>query len=315
MTNTMTGTVENTVANKANKLNEVNDWQDNLQDRMKDEANRVRGKLDGKVAVVTGAGRGIGRAIACKLAAEGARVVVNDLDEAPAQETVEAIRAAGGDALACPGNVAAPDFADRFIDLAVSRYGGLDIIINNAGYTWDNVIQKMSDEQWQAMLDVHLSAPFRILRAAQPVLRAMSRQEAEAGRPVVRKVVNISSVAGMFGNAGQANYAAAKAGVIGMTQTLAKEWGRLNTTVNCVAFGLIATRLTASGDGASTEIGGRDIKLGVPAEALSALERTIPLGRAGTPEDAAGAVYLFCIPESDYVSGQTLLCSGGLTGF
>jgi 3-oxoacyl-[acyl-carrier protein] reductase len=271
-------------------------------------------KLDGKVALVTGAGRGIGRAIALKLAGEGACVVVNDLDEAPARETVQEILAAGGTACACAGNVAAPDFAQRFIDTAIAEYAGLDIIVNNAGYTWDNVIQKMSDEQWQAMLEVHLTAPFRILRAAQPLIRAYSKREAEAGRPVVRKVVNISSVAGLFGNAGQANYAAAKAGIVGMTQTLAKEWGRMNVTVNCVAFGLIQTRLTASG-GDSASIDGRDIKLGVPAEMLSALERTIPLGRGGTPEEAAGAVYMLCIPESDYVSGQTLMCTGGLTGF
>ncbi|KQW93164.1 3-oxoacyl-ACP reductase [Massilia sp. Root418] len=273
-------------------------------------------KLDGKVALVTGSGRGIGRSIALKLASEGARVVVNDLDDEPAQETVQAIRRAGGDACACAGNVAAPDFAGRFIGTAIEQYKGLDIIVNNAGYTWDNVIQKMSDEQWQAMLNVHLTAPFRILRAAQPVIRALGKTEAELGRPVVRKVVNISSVAGLFGNAGQANYAAAKAGIVGMTQTLAKEWGRMNVAVNCVAFGLINTRLTTSVAGVdSAMIDGRDIKLGVNPDMLSALERTIPLGRGGTPDEAAGAVYLFCIPESDYVSGQTLMCSGGLTGF
>ena len=270
-------------------------------------------KLDGKVAVITGAGRGIGRSIALKLAGEGARIVVNDLDQEPAQETVQAIRDAGGEAVACAGNVTAPDFAERFLQTAVSEYQGLDIIVNNAGYTWDNVIQKMGDEQWAAMLDVHLTAPFRLLRAAQPLIRAYSKREADAGTRVVRKVVNISSIAGLFGNAGQANYAAAKAGVVGMTQTLAKEWGRMNVTVNCVAFGLIKTRLTADSDNAS--IDGREIKLGVPPDALAAMERAIPLGRGGTPDEAAGAVYLFCIPESDYVSGQTLLCSGGLTGF
>ncbi len=273
-------------------------------------------KLDGKVALVTGSGRGIGRSIALKLAGEGAHVIVNDLDAEPAKETVQAIRDAGGVAHACAGNVAASDFAQRFIDTAMQEYQGLDIIVNNAGYTWDNVIQKMSDDQWHAMLDVHLTAPFRILRAAQPVIRALSKAEAEAGKRVVRKVVNISSVAGLFGNAGQANYATAKAGIVGMTQTLAKEWGRMNVAVNCVAFGLIKTRLTTSVAGVdSASIDGRDIKLGVEPEMLSALERTIPLGRGGTPDEAAGAVYLFCIPESDYVSGQTLMCSGGLTGF
>jgi 3-oxoacyl-[acyl-carrier protein] reductase len=272
-------------------------------------------KLEGKVALITGAGRGIGRSIALKLAGEGARIVVNDLDEAPAQETVGEIRAQGGAAVACVGNVTAPDFAERFVNAAVREYQGIDIIVNNAGYTWDNVIQKMTDEQWYAIIDCHLTAPFRILRAAQPVIRALSKAESEAGRRTVRKVVNISSVAGLFGNAGQSNYSTAKAGIVGLTQTLAKEWGRMNVTVNCVAYGFIKTRLTSSAAGESTaNIDGRDIKVGLNPDLLAALERSIPLGRGGTPDEAAGAVYLFCIPESDYVSGQTLMCSGGLTG-
>ena len=272
-------------------------------------------KLEGKVALITGSGRGIGRAIALKLASEGARIVVNDLDAEPAQEAVQAIRDAGGEAVACAGSVAAPDFADRFIGTAVSEFKGLDIIVNNAGYTWDSVIQKMTDEQWYAMIDVHLTAPFRILRAAQPVIRALGKAETEAGKRVVRKVVNISSVAGLFGNAGQANYSTAKAGIVGMTQTQAKEWGRMNVTVNCVAYGFIKTRLTTSAAGESTaNIDGREIKVGVNPHLMEMMERSIPLGRGGTPDEAAGAVYLFCIPESDYVSGQTLMCSGGMTG-
>jgi 3-oxoacyl-[acyl-carrier protein] reductase len=272
-------------------------------------------KLEGKVALVTGSGRGIGRSIALKLASEGARVVINDLDEAPAQEVVRLIREAGGQAVACNGSVTAPDFAERFIGTAVNEFKGLDIIVNNAGYTWDNVVQKMTDEQWYAMMDVHLTAPFRILRAAHPVIRALSKQEKEAGRSVVRKVVNISSVAGLFGNAGQTNYSTAKAGLMGMTQTLAKEWGRMNVTVNCVAYGFIKTRLTVSADtDATANIDGREIKVGVNPDLMAALERTIPLGRGGTPDEAAGAVYLLCIPESDYISGPTLMCSGGLTG-
>ena len=272
-------------------------------------------KLEGKVALITGSGRGIGRAIALKLASEGARVVVNDLDAEPAEETVQAIRAAGGQAVACVGSVSAPDFAERFVGTAVNEFKGLDIIVNNAGYTWDSVVQKMTDEQWYAMIDVHLTAPFRILRAAQPVIRALAKAEGVAGRRVVRKVVNISSVAGLFGNAGQANYSTAKAGIVGMTQTLAKEWGRMNVTVNCVAFGFIQTRLTASTAEATTaNIEGREIKVGVNPGLLAMMEQSIPLGRGGTPEEAAGAVYLLCAPESDYVSGQTLMCTGGLTG-
>ena len=272
-------------------------------------------KLEGKVALVTGSGRGIGRAIALKLASEGARVVVNDLDDEPAREAVQAIRDIGGQAVACVGNVGAPDFAERFVGSAIEHFKGLDIIVNNAGYTWDNVIQKMTDEQWYALIDVHLTAPFRILRAAQPVMRALGKAETEAGTRKVRKVVNISSMAGMFGNAGQANYATAKAGIMGMTQTLAKEWGRMNVTVNCVAYGLVKTRLTGNAaDGGTAHIDGRHIKVGVNADLMAMMERSIPLGRGGTPEEAAGVVYLLCIPESDYVSGQTLMCSGGLTG-
>lgn len=274
-------------------------------------------KLDGKVALVTGSGRGIGRAIALKLASEGARLVVNDLDDAPAMEVAAAIRAAGGEAVACVGSVTAPDFAERFISAALENHQGLDIIVNNAGYTWDNVIQKMSDEQWYAMIDVHLTAPFRILRAAQPVIRRLAKADGEAGRRVVRKIVNVSSMAGLFGNPGQVNYAAGKAGIVGMTKTLAKEWGRLNTTVNCVAFGLIKTRLTVTTTdvNSTAHIEGRDIRIGVNPDLMAATERTIPLGHGGSPEEAAGAVYLFCIPEADYVSGQTITCSGGLTGF
>ncbi|HSW14064.1 MAG TPA: SDR family NAD(P)-dependent oxidoreductase [Solimonas sp.] len=276
----------------------------------------MKPKLDGKVALITGSGRGIGRATALKLAAEGARIVVNDLDAEPANEVVAEIKAMGGSAVACVGSVTATDFADRFIGTALQNYQGLDIVINNAGYTWDNVIQKMTDEQWYAILDCHLTAPFRILRAAQPVIRKLVKAEADAGQRVVRKVVNISSVAGMFGNAGQTNYSVGKAGIMGMTMTLAKEWGRLNTTVNCVAFGFIETRLTSAdaSQGATANIEGREIRIGIGKELKQAMERTIPLGRAGTVGEAAGSIYLFCAPESDYVSGQTLMCSGGLTG-
>lgn len=270
-------------------------------------------RLAGKVAVVSGSGRGIGRAIALKLAAEGARVVVNDLDPAPAAETEALIRGHGGEAAVCAGSVTAPDFPDRFIATALERFGGLDIIVNNAGFTWDNVIQKMTDEQWDAILDVHLKAPFRILRAASGFIREAAKREADQGRPVHRKVVNISSVSGLSGNAGQANYSAAKAGVVGLTRALAREWGRYRVNVNAVAFGLIRTRLTeaAADQGATIDVEGRHIRVGLNPEIVGAMERLIPLGRVGTPEEAAGAVYLFCIPESDYVSGEVLICGGG----
>ena len=272
-------------------------------------------KLAGKVALISGSGRGIGRALALKLAGEGAKVVVNDLDEAPAAEVVGSIQAAGGEAVACVGSVTAEGFADRFVGMAMDSFGGLDIIVNNAGYTWDSVIQKMTDEQFQTMLDVHLTAPFRILRAAAEPIRLLSKKEAAEGREVFRKVVNISSMAGTNGNAGQANYSSAKAALVGLTKTLSKEWGRYKVDVNCVAFGFIDTRLTQSLDreDAKVSIEGRDFVVGVPEATRRTLPMMVPLGRAGTAEEAAGAVYLFCIPESNYISGQVIMVGGGVS--
>ena len=269
--------------------------------------------LEGKVALVTGSGRGIGRAIALKLASQGARLVVNDLDAEPAESVVAEIRAGGAQAVSCIGSVTDASFPDRFIKAALDAFSGIDIIVNNAGYTWDNVIQKMTDEQFDAILDVHLRAPFRILRAASGFIRSAAKAESEAGTVVYRKVINISSVSGTGGNAGQANYSSAKAGVIGLTKALAKEWGRYHVTVNAVAFGLIETRLTAAPahGGATINIEGKSLPVGLNAEAFSAAGKLIPLGRAGTPEDAAGAVYLFCLPESNYITGECLTCGGG----
>ena len=272
-------------------------------------------KLSGKVAIISGSGRGIGRALAVKLASEGASIVVNDLDDEPAAEVVAVIEAAGGRAVACVGNVTDEDFGERFVQTAIDQFGGLDIIVNNAGYTRDAVIQKQSDEQFQSMLDVHVVAPFRILRAAAEPLRIFHKQEAAEGREVIRKVVNISSMAGTHGNPGQVNYSSAKAALVGMTKTLSKEWGRYKVCVNCVAFGFIETRLTKPKDDPSTliEIEGKSIQAGVPSAMLDALKTMVPLGRAGTPEEAAGGVYLLCLPESDYISGQVLIVGGGVS--
>lgn len=270
--------------------------------------------LAGKVAIVSGSGRGIGRATALKLAAEGASVVVNDLDPGPAEEVASAIEAQGGRAVTCAGNVTEPDFGGRFVKTAFDAFGALDIIVNNAGYTWDAVIQKMADEQFDAMLDVHLKAPFRILRAVAEPWRIAAKREAAEGREVFRKVVNVSSVSGMYGNAGQVNYAAGKAGLAGMTRALAKEWGRYKVNVNAVAFGYVVTRMTQSYQdrGASIEIAGRALPAGIPEAAVKDLEGTIPLGRGGTPEEAAGAIYVLCLPESNYITGQILMVTGGM---
>lgn len=271
-------------------------------------------KLAGKTAYVTGAGRGIGRSIALKLAEDGANVVLNDLDAEPANAVVAEIEAMGRKALAIPGSVTAAGFADDFIQAGIDKFGSIDIIVNNAGYTWDSFIGKMSDQQFDAMIDVHLKAPFQILRAASPFIKSQSAEEAAEGREVFRKVVNISSIAGTGGNAGQANYSSAKAGIVGLTKTMAKEWGRMKVNVNAVAFGMIATRLTeATDEKKSIDVDGNTVGVGIPKKLVAGMEAMIPVGRAGTVEEAAGGVYLFCIPESNYVSGQTLIVGGGLT--
>ncbi len=271
-------------------------------------------RLEGRAALVTGGGRGVGAAVAKKLGAEGARVLVNDLDADPAEETAAAVRAAGGEAEAFPGDVAAPDFGERAIAALLERFGRLDIVVNNAGYIWNTSLQKTVDEQWYAMMDVHATAPFRILRAAVPYLREAVARETAAGTPVYRKVVNVSSISGLYGAATQIAYSAAKAAQVGITRTLAKEWGRLRVNVNCVALGYIETRLTQelSQGEARIRVGEREHKVGLDPAYLARMRELIPLGRAGTPEEAAGAVYLFCIPESDYVSGQILVAGGGL---
>jgi len=271
-------------------------------------------KLSGKVAYVTGSGRGIGRAVALKLAREGARLVVNDLDAEPAEAVVAEIRAMGGEAVAVVGSVAEEGFAECFIARGLEAFGEIDILVNNAGYTWDALIGKMSDAQFDAMIDVHLKAPFRILRAAAEPIRIRAAKEAAEGREVFRKVVNISSVAGTGGNVGQANYSSAKAGVIGLTKALAKEWGRFKVNVNCVAFGYIETRLTQATEVKTTiTVEGHEVGVGMPGKVVDMIRGQIPLSRAGTADEAADGVYLMCAPESNYVSGQVLIVGGGLS--
>jgi 3-oxoacyl-[acyl-carrier protein] reductase len=270
--------------------------------------------LAGKTALVTGAGRGIGRALAARLASLGAAITINDLDAGAVEETAGHIRGAGGRVHAVPGDLTNPAMPQRLVDETIAAFGGLDIIVNNAGYTWDNVVQKTSDEQFQAMLDIHLVAPFRVLRAASAFIRETAKRETAEGQRVMRKVVNITSISGLDGNPGQIGYASGKAGVVGMTKTMAKEWGRYNVNVNAVGFGLIETRLTQAltGEAANIEVQGRTIPVGVQPKVLDAIRERCPLGRTGTPTEAADAVLFFCSPLSDYVTGEVLICGGGL---
>ena len=270
--------------------------------------------LEGKTAIITGSGRGIGRAAAELFALNGARVVVSDIDPEPAEQTAEAIREAGGEALSVSGDVTYKTFPEEIVAAAIKQFGGLDIIVNNAGYTWDAVIHKMTDEQWDAILAVHLTAPFRIIRAASTYLRETAKQEKAAeGQAKARKIVNISSTSGTRGNAGQSNYASGKAGVIGLTRTLAREWGQFNIQVNAVAFGRIETRLTqAKEKGETIYRGEEEIAIGIPSERLERTTSMIPMGRPGTALEAAGAIFFFASPFSDYVSGQVLEVAGGL---
>src|SRR5205807_3730819 len=263
------------------------------------------GMLEGKVAILTGSGRGIGAAGARLFAAEGAAVVVSDLDPAPAEEIAAVIRNGGGKAIVVEGDVTDAAFPAQLIQATLDSFGGIDIIVNNAGYTWDAVIQNMTDKQWYAMLDVHTTAPFRILREASQFIReAAKKEQAANGRANPRKVVNVTSVSGVYGNAGQANYSTAKAGVTGLTKTLAKEWGRYNVQVNCVCYGFIETRLTASKESAEKVVrDGEEIQLGIPDQMRQMAPLLIPLGRPGTPEEAAGPVLFLASQLSNYVSG------------
>src|SRR4051794_39896358 len=267
------------------------------------------GVLDDKVAIVTGSARGIGRATAELLSEHGPKVIINDLDADLAAHAASEI---AGETAVYGGDLTKAGAPEAPIQTALDARGKIDIVVNTAGYTIDAPIHKMSDDAYQRMLDIHTVVPFRVVRAAAPHLREPAKAEREEGREVFRKIVNVSSISGTMGNAGQANYSAGKNAVVGLTKTLAKEWGQFKINVNAVAFGWIETRLTADKDAENTmEIGGQTVQLGIPERMRSLAPMMIPLGRPGTPEEAAGGVFFLCSPWSNFVHGQVLNITGG----
>ena len=271
--------------------------------------------LQDRVAIITGSGRGIGQTAAKLFASEGAQVIVSDIDAEPAEETVAQIKAAGGEAIAYVGDATADGFAEGIVKAAADAFGGIHILVNNAGFTWDSTVHKMTDKMWDTMLDLHLKTPFRLIRAASPYFRDAAKKEMESGTLVARKIVNVTSVAGLHGNAGQANYSAAKAGMVGLSKTISKEWGRFNVQSNAVGFGWVETRLTAAKeDPAASDIerGGEKVKLGIPEAQRQMMKMIIPLGRAGTVEEAANEIFFLASPLSNYISGQVIEMTGGM---
>src|SRR6201991_3005698 len=267
------------------------------------------GVLDDKVAIVTGSARGIGRATAELLSEHGAKVVINDLDTDLAEQAASEIQ---GETAVYGGDLTAAGAPDALVQTAIDAWGKIDIIVNNAGYSIDGVVHKMSDDAFQKMLDIHTIVPFRVIRAAAPHLREPAKAERERGEEVFRKIVNVSSISGTMGNPGQANYSAGKSGVVGLTKTLAKEWGQFKINVNAVAFGWIETRLTAAKESENTmEIDGETVQLGIPEQMRAMAAMVIPIGRPGTPAEAAGGVFFLCSPWSNYVHGQVLNITGG----
>ncbi|TMM00872.1 MAG: SDR family oxidoreductase [Actinobacteria bacterium] len=268
--------------------------------------------LGGKVAIVTGSARGIGRATAEILAEQGARVLINDLDGDVAEQASNEI---DGDTLVFAGDLTQPGVPDQLVEKVIGDWGQIDILVNNAGYTLDAAIHRMSDDWFQKMLDIHVVVPFRMCRAVAPHMREPAKKEREEGREVFRKIVNVTSISGTMGNAGQANYSSGKSAVVGLTKTLAKEWGQFKVNVNAVAFGYIETRLTAAKDEENVaQIGGEQVRLGIPEQLRQMATVLIPLGRPGTTEEAAGGVFFLCSPWSNYVHGQVLHVTGGQFG-
>jgi len=271
------------------------------------------GLLDGKAAIVTGSARGIGRATAEMFVREGAKVLINDLDADVAEQAASEI---DGETAVFAGDLTKPEAADKLVAAGVDAFGAVDIVVNNAGYTWDSVAHKMTDEQFQAMLDIHTIVPFRVSRALAPHWREAAKAERGEGKEVFRKIVNVSSTSGMMGNAGQVNYSAAKMAVVGFTKTLAKEWGQFKININAVAFGFVETRLTAAKEqgGEMTSPTGEKIELGIPEQMRAMASAIIPLGRPATPEEASAPILFLVSPLANYVHGQVLNVTGGMFG-
>ena len=271
------------------------------------------GLLEGKNAIITGSARGIGRATAELFADNGANVLINDLD---ADEAEQASSEIDGPTAVFACDLTEADAADRLVEAATEAFDSIDIVVNNAGYTWDGMAHKMTDEQFQAMLDIHTIVPFRVARALAPHWREAAKVEAGEGQEVFRKLINVSSVSGTMGNTGQTNYSAAKAGVTGLTKTLAKEWGQFKININAVAFGFVETRLTASKEEGETVTapGGEEIQLGIPEQMRSMASMIIPLGRPASTDEAAGPVLFLASELSNFVHGQVLNVTGGQFG-
>jgi 3-oxoacyl-[acyl-carrier protein] reductase len=257
-------------------------------------------RFTGKVAVVTGSGRGIGKAEAMQLAAEGAAVIINDIDPEPLSAVVKEIEAAGGRAFGVAADVTKAEDAQRLIDSAIQQFGALNILINNAGLTRDNLIARMTDAQWDLVININLKGTFNCIRASA---RYMMK------RDHVGRIVNTSSVSGLFGNMGQANYSAAKAGIVGLTKTVAREWGpRYRVNCNAVAFGFVDTRLTQEKETADTVFGE---KVGILKKARDEmLEKSE--GQIMSPEDAARPVLFLASDDASFINGQVLNVSAGL---
>ena len=268
------------------------------------------GLLDGRAAIITGSARGIGRATAELFVSEGARVLINDIDGDIAEHAAAEI---DGDTAVFAGDLTKAGVPENLVKTATDEFGEVDILVNNAGYTWDGVLHRMSDEQFQAMLDIHTVVPFRMIRAIAPAWREAAKAERDAGEERFRKIVNVTSISGTMGNAGQANYSAAKAAVTGLTKTVAKEWGQFKINSNAVAFGFVETRLTQAREKGETlkAPSGEEVEIGVPEQMRSMAAMTIPLGRPARPEEAAGPVLFLCSALSNYVHGQILNVTGG----